>query len=105
MLEAREAGGNVNGHITMNRISLPQGRTAGSHSTAASVGARLESMCTGGIAGADGFTEGQARLSSWMPEKLSGCLQWLEVFNETEREDYFIPLVLLRNTICTGIFI
>ena len=73
----------------MNRISLPQhqpnssigqGRT-GSHSTVASVGTRLESVGAPGVAPADGFTEGQHRLSSWMPDKLSGCRQWLEVGN------------------------
>lgn len=74
-------------YFTMNRISLPQhqpnssigqGRT-GSHSTVASVGTRLESVGAPGVAPADGFTEGQHRLSSWMPDKLSGCRQWLEV--------------------------
>eukprot|EP00903_Cladosiphon_okamuranus_P007617 g7386.t1 len=74
----------------MNRISLPQhqhssssigqGRT-GSHSTLASVGTRIESMGISGAAApaSDGFSEaGQQRLSSWMPDKLSGCRQWLE---------------------------
>lgn len=69
----------------MNRISLPtksstgQGRT-GSHSTVASVGTRFESVGTGGVGVADGCSDGQQkRLSSWMPDKLSGCRQWLEV--------------------------
>eukprot|EP00752_Nemacystus_decipiens_P002985 g2769.t1 len=45
------------------------------------MGTRVESMGTGGVAAAaaDGFAEGQPRLSNWMPDKLSsGCRQWLE---------------------------
>lgn len=40
-----------------------------------------------GVAGADAFSDGQKRLSSWMPDKLPGCRQWLEV--TTGRMYYF----------------
>lgn len=61
-----------------------QGRLGSYSAVTSSNGARFESMGTsGGVVGGDGFggdgPQQQQRLSGWMPGKLSGCRQWLEV--------------------------